>query len=75
MFVVYNKKNTEDKLEWMDKELLDNQLGLKKVVKKFKLKSYISTILNIKESKNEIIECLCKFESELKNTDDNKKNK
>ena len=75
LFVLYNKKSTEEKLDWMDKELLDNRLGLKKVVKKFKLKSYISKILNIKESKNEIIECLYKFESELKNTDDNRKNK
>ena len=67
LFVLYNKKSTEEKLDWMDKELLDNRLGLKKAVKKFKLKSYISTILNIKESKNEIIECLYKFESELRN--------
>ena len=40
----------------MVKELLDNRLGLKKIVKTFTLKGYVSMILNIKKSKNEIME-------------------
>ncbi|MCQ2819937.1 MAG: ADP-ribosylation factor-like protein [archaeon] len=60
LFVIYNKKGTGDRLDWMGSEMnndiLDNRLGLEKLKKKYKLKNYVSFTIDISEMKKTDLE-------------------
>lgn len=50
LFVIFNKTDDiGEKLDWMNKDTLDNRLGLPKLAKKYNLKKYASTIMNISQ--------------------------
>jgi hypothetical protein len=66
LFILYNKKNEEERLDWIDSDLLDNKLGVPKLKKKYKLKGTVSQIFDISKVRNDGIEGLFKFKEILK---------
>ena len=68
LYVIYNKKDLGDKLDWMDANLLDNRLGIPKMKKKYKLKSVESQIIDINKIKSYNLEGLIKFQEALTDT-------
>ena len=68
LYIIYNKKDIGDKLDWMDANLLDNRLGIPKMKKKYKLKSVESQIVDINKVKAGSLEGLVKFQEALTDT-------
>ena len=66
LFMLYNKKDVEERLDWIDTDLLDNRLGVPKLKKKYNLKGTISQIFDISKIRNDGIEGLFKFKELLK---------
>lgn len=66
LFIIYNKKEDEERLDWIDTDLLDNRLGVPKLKKKYKLKGSVSQIFDISKIRNDGIEGLFKFKEILK---------
>lgn len=62
LYVIYNKKDISDRLDWMDTNLLDNRLGIPKMMKKYKLKVVESQILDISKVRIGALEGLLKFQ-------------
>jgi hypothetical protein len=66
LMVLYNKKDVQDKLDWMEKTLLDSRMGIDKLVKKFKLKYFQSKIIDVNYGPiSELNDELEKFVEEL----------
>ena len=61
LFILYNKKNEEERLDWINSDLLDNKLGVPLLKKKYKLKGTVSQIFDISKIRNDGIEGLFKF--------------
>ena len=66
LYVIYNKKDLSDKLDWMDTNLLDNRLGIPKITKKYKLKLVESQVLDISKVRLASLEGLMKFQDGMR---------
>lgn len=66
LLVIYNKRGTGEKFDWMTTEMLDNRLNLPKLAARYNVKQHISFVIDIDKMKKEELERpLNEFQSAL----------
>ena len=57
LYIIYNKPSEvkEDDHSWIDEELLENKLELKKLKEKYKIKAYFTQILDVSSIRSDLL--------------------